>query len=109
MTPEQRRALELLRKEYHIIFSREIPPANWPQGHKNVFEAIRKLGQVKYSEYVADEGPETSSAHPWKLRAKILAKKLTEKAEQCLRRNEASWRFACEPLVFTRFSAEVAW
>jgi hypothetical protein len=74
-----------------------------------VFEAIWRLGQIKYVEYEAVEESPSSILPEWKHEAKRLAKHLTEKAEQCVRRNEASWRFACEPLVFTRFSAEVAW
>jgi hypothetical protein len=34
---------------------------------------------------------------------------LTERAQRCKHRNESSWRFACEPLIFARLSAEVAW
>lgn len=109
MTPELRRILEQLRREYHIVFQSDLPPTQWPRNHRSVFEAIQKLGQIKYAEYGSGGGPETSAREEWKHRSKVLAKKLTEKAEQCLRRDEASWRFACEPLVFTQFSAEVAW
>ena len=107
-TSEQRLALEKLRKEYGIIFSKDTGQGNWPPSQKGIFEAVQTLGQIKYDGYAAAEDGRGIS-EPWKCQAKRLAKRLTEKAEQCVRRNEASWRFACEPLVFTRFGAEVAW
>jgi hypothetical protein len=81
---------------------------NWPPNRWRVFRAFHKLGQIKYDEYGANEDTLITTEQPWKFEAKLLAKKLTEKAAQYLRRNEASWRFACEPLVFSCFSAEVA-
>lgn len=107
-TSEQRLALEKLRKEYRIIFTKDADQENWPASQKCVFEAVQTLGRIKYDDYAVDEDSGGIS-EPWKHQAKRLAKTLTEKAEQCVRRNEASWRFACEPLVFTRLSAEVAW
>lgn len=108
LTTEQRLALEKLRKEYRIIFTKDTCQENWPSNQKCVFEAIQTLGRIKYDAYAVNEDGGGIS-EPWKHQAKRLAKRLTEKAEQCVRRNEASWRFACEPLVFTRFGAEVAW
>ena len=67
-----------------------------------------KAGNLKYEDYTAD--PENDNqAEPWKLKAKELAVQLTERAGRCVRRNEASWRFACEPLIFARLNADVAW
>ena len=106
MGPEHRRTLEHLRKEYNIIFKNDLPATRWPQNHRAAFEAIRELSQ--HADYGNDDGQDTSGQQ-WKHKTKILAKRLVENAEQCVRRNEASWRFACEPLVFRQFSAEVAW
>lgn len=107
-TSEQRIALEKLRKEYRIIFTKDTCQENWPPNQKTVFEAVQTLGRIKYDAYAVTDGG-GGIIEPWKHQAKRLAKRLTEKAEQCVRRNEASWRFACEPLVFSRFGAEVAW
>ena len=107
-TSEQRRALEDLRKEYRIFFSKDTSQGTWSPSQRHIFEAVQKLGQIKYDDYAANED-DGGKSEPWKYQAKQLAKRLTEKAVDCVRRNEASWRYACEPLVFTRFGAEVAW
>ena len=104
-TSDQRQTLEMLRREYRIFFSKDTDRGNWPQTLKDVFETVQKLGKTEYDRYATDE----DRMEPWKSDAKRQAKMLTEKAEQCVRRNEASWRFACEPLVFSRFSAVIAW
>jgi hypothetical protein len=102
----------MLLKEYGIVFPKNAPEAHSPANHRDVFKQIQKLGTYKYDGYAEGDDDLGLAERPWRYPTKQLAKKLTEKAEQCVRRNEASWRFgrfACEPLVFAHFSAEVAW
>jgi hypothetical protein len=106
---ETRDNLEKLLKEYGIVFPKNVPEAHWPPNHRDVFKQIQKLGTYKYDGYTVGDDDLGLAERPWRYPTKQLAKKLIEKAEQCVRRNEASWRFACEPLVFARFSVEVAW
>lgn len=109
LKPKCRAALEKLRKEYGIVFgAKDNREAEWPKNHREVFEAIQELGQIEYERYAVKENNDAPT-DPWKLQAKRLATQLVGNAEDCIRRNEASWRFACEPLVFKRLSAEVAW
>jgi hypothetical protein len=108
MTPGQRVALEQLRKEHRIVFPKKVTKNDWPPNHRSVFSSIQKLGQITYDDYGESEDSSTTAV-PWKVKAKELAGKLADKAEDCLRRNEASWRFSCEPLIFARFNSEVAW
>lgn len=107
-TPVQRERFEALRRKHRILFRGSIPAVDWPHNHQRRFAAIQSLGNLKYEDYTAD--PENDNqAEPWKLKAKELAVQLTERAGRCVRRNEASWRFACEPLIFARLNADVAW
>jgi hypothetical protein len=82
---------------------------DWPANHRSVFVDIQKIGRITYCDYAAEKQDPTDPHEPWKYHSKKLALHLSEKAKLCVRRNEASWRFACEPLVFARFNAEVAW
>jgi hypothetical protein len=107
-TPVQREKFEALRRKHRIFFRGSIPAVEWPHNHQRRFAAIQSLGNVKYSEYPAGTESETVT-EPWKQRAKELAVQLTERAGRCVRRNEASWRYACEPLIFARLNADVAW
>ncbi|KAK6542678.1 hypothetical protein TWF694_006622 [Orbilia ellipsospora] len=106
---EHRPVFERLRREYNIIFRDQLPSNEWPDSHRNVFEAIEKLKEYKYSTYlIPEEFGSNLDPSPWKIEAKNQAKRLTEKARDCTSRNEATWRYACEPLVFSRLTSEVA-
>jgi hypothetical protein len=107
-TKENRRVFESVRRSHDIVFEHDLPRDSWPPNHRQVFESIQKLKTFNYDSYAAHEGVGVSTI-PWKSEAKIQAKKLIEKAKDCVGRNEATWRLACEPLVFSRFNAEVAW
>lgn len=104
---EYRQAFEKLRKKHGIIFSDTIPSERWPENHRDVFESIEKLKQFKYTTYATAR--ESGDGFEWKGKAKKHARKLSEKARDCVSRNEATWRFACEPLVFSRLTSEIAW
>lgn len=107
---ENRATFEILRKQYHIEFNDEIAANEWPANHRRVFESIQKVKQYRYSTYaVAQKNEDDLDAAPWKAEAKTQARKLTKAAKDCISRNEATWRFACEPIVFSRLAAEVAW
>jgi len=103
---------ERLRKEHNIVFADECPPDQWPDEHREVFEAIEKLKDFKYGTYAVGRlgnSDEAIAATPWKAEAKRQARLLVNKAKDLVSRNEATWRLACEPLVFSRLAAEVAW
>lgn len=104
---EFRPAFERLRKQHGIIFTDALSPEEWPDNHRGIFEAIEKLRQFKYSTYATAE--ESEDTFDSKSKAKEHARKLSEKTKDCVSRNEATWRFACEPLVFSRLTSEIAW
>ncbi|RYP26974.1 hypothetical protein DL768_011471 [Monosporascus sp. mg162] len=93
---ENRPVFERRRKEYGIIFTDALPAEKWPADHREVFESIEKVKQFRYSTYAAaqDSGDDFDTT-PWKAEAKSQARRLTEKAKDCLSRNEATWRLAC--------------
>ncbi|CRG87257.1 hypothetical protein PISL3812_04274 [Talaromyces islandicus] len=106
LSKENRLIFERRRREYGIVFIDSLPPREWPAAHAEVFKAIAKIQEYKYSQYDAMQNEEAGA--PWKGQAKWHTRKLVEKARLCVARNESTWRFACEPLVFSRLSAEVA-
>ncbi|KAL4912676.1 hypothetical protein BDW62DRAFT_12956 [Aspergillus aurantiobrunneus] len=44
---------------------------------------------------------------PWIADIKNHAEELSERAKRCVRRNESTWRFACEPYALARLTSEV--
>ncbi|KAK6446046.1 hypothetical protein FP744_10002295 [Trichoderma asperellum] len=107
-TKEKREAYEKLRKKYGIEFIDDLPGNSWPEPHREIFQSIKELANIKYDEYVAQQNSDGFTAF-WRQESKSRARRLIEKAKDCVDRNEATWRFACEPLVFSRFTAEIAW
>jgi hypothetical protein len=107
LTPPERRKLENLKRKYRIEFRGEVASNQWPQGHRTTFAAIQELGKTQFDTYAAD--PTLMESAPWKAEVKEQAKQLTSRAKRCVRRNESTWRFACEPYVLARLSAEVVW
>lgn len=107
-TENQRHAFERLRKKHRIQLDRRLSHASLSREQQRIFGNVRRLAETKYDDYAVDPNQDYSR-EPWKLEAKDLALRLTERAERCRRRNEASWRYACEPLVFARVNADVAW
>lgn len=108
LSTETLKLLESLSKEYRIHFLAGQAQDRWPVFHQDSVKAVTELGQVRFDDYAANAAA-VEDQQPWKTRAKELAKLLVEKAERCTERNESTWRFACEPLVFSRMSGEVAW
>ncbi|KAL2832932.1 hypothetical protein BDW59DRAFT_157081 [Aspergillus cavernicola] len=108
--PKNNRILfERRRKEHNIVFKDALPPSSRPINHANVFEAIDQIKRVSYQSYGnADNGRDAHNTTPWRVEAKIHARRLAGKAHDCVARNESTWRLACEPLVFSRLSSEVA-
>jgi hypothetical protein len=106
LTNEQRVQLERLRRKYRIDFAGRLSSNKWPEVHRAKFFAIQMLGERKYNTYGSNTNP---AAEAWKLDVKLSAGRLAESAARCVRRNESTWRFGCEPLVFARLIAEVAW
>lgn len=107
ISKENRPTFERLRDQYDINFIDELPRAEWPVNHQSLFETIETFKEFKYSTYAAS--PEDLNERPWRAEAKRQARKLVEKARDCAARNEDTWRHACEPIVFNRLAAEIAW
>ncbi len=101
------RSAERLAREHRIEFISDIPRSEWPISHRETLEAISDLGQRKFESYAVDSV--TDDIEPWKLHVKSQALLLKEKAGRQRHRNESSWRYACEHIVFARLEAEVAW
>lgn len=108
--PQHRPVFEKVRKECNIVFADECRREQWPADHRSVFEAIEKLKSFTYDTYrvrLTDDSIKTTAA--WQVDTMRRARKLVEKAKDLVSRNEATWRLACEPLVFDRLSSELAW
>lgn len=99
--------LDRLAKEHRINFAGDLPQSKWPNCHKKTLEGITELGERKFDLFATE--PNVTSDEPWKVQAKSQAALLVEKARRSRQRNESSWRFACEPLIFARLEAEVVW
>jgi hypothetical protein len=108
LTTRHRDNLERLRSKYRVKFEREVPSGILSSAQAQLLEDIRELGRIRYADYAANPTDANSNA-PWKLEAKTSARALVKAAQGCELRNEASWRHACEPLVFARVNSEVAW
>lgn len=96
---------ERRRKEHNIVFVEDLKQCHRPAKHAKVFESIDRIKEISYQSYACED----SEQEPWKKEAKSQARKLAEKAHDCIARNEPTWRLACEPLVFSRLTSEVAW
>jgi hypothetical protein len=108
LTDPQRSELERLRRKYRVQFDQPLPKTPLPPEPQRIFDKVLELAKITYDEYAI--GPEELHAEqPWKLESKNLASRVVSEADRCRRRNEATWRYACEPLVFTRGSTDVAW
>jgi hypothetical protein len=94
-------------KESGTVFVDSLRPNKWPTAHLGVFRAVARTDEYMYSD--CDTAHSDRAQMPWKRQPKVHARKLVGKAQQCVMRNESPWRFACEPLVFSRLSSEVAW
>jgi hypothetical protein len=68
---------------------------------------VIELGQRRFDSYAT--GSNEMVEKPWKLEIKSQAVLLVEKVRRMPQRNEVTWRSACEPLIFARMEAEVAW
>ncbi len=102
-----RPVFERLRKEHNIIFVDQLQQSQWPDTHRQVFEAVETLKGFKYSTYVTTTTEQDDV--PCKADAKRQARKLVGRSRDLVARNESTWRLACEPLVFSRLASEVAW
>ena len=107
ITPEDLKLLDSLTKEYRIKFLGDVQPRHWPDSHRTVLEHVAELGANKFGSYATD--PRVTDGGPWKSDVKHLAANLVERAKRNRHRNESSWRYSCEPLIFARLSGEVAW
>ena len=108
LNPEHRELLERLRQKNRIRFLENVLPTEWPSAHRHHFEKVLRAGNFSYDSYVVDHQNASAKA-PWKLEIKELSAQLVERAQRCKGQNESTWRFACEPLIFARLSAEIAW
>jgi hypothetical protein len=99
--------LEVLCAKYRIEFPGDLSPSQWPQCHRRVLENAQILGAKSYDEYATASG--LSESEPWKVKVKSLAHLLVEKAGRLKKRNESTWRHACEPIILGRLESEVCW
>ncbi|GLA28806.1 hypothetical protein AnigIFM63326_006398 [Aspergillus niger] len=104
-TPQERKKVEKLRQKYRIEFCGEVPSHEWPNGHLSTFSAVHELGKKQFDPYAA-RAMATEDA-PWTADIKNHAEELSERAKRCVRRNESTWRFACEPYALARLTSEV--
>ena len=110
MTPDQLETLRQLCREYRITFNGRKSPREWPPAHYGSFTNIKTLGSSQYTGH-AESKESRSKDEPWVARNLEQADRVVEIAEPCQRerRNEAGWRFALEPEIFSRFKFEAAW
>jgi hypothetical protein len=106
-TAKERQKVEKLRRRYRIDFLGEVPRHEWPESHRSTFNAVEELGRKQFDTYAVDLT--TVETAPWSADVKKQAEDLTERAKRCVRRNESTWRFACEPYALARLTSEVVW
>lgn len=106
-TAQERKKVERLRRKYRIEFCGELPSHEWPDVHRPIFNAVDELGKRQFDTYAAC--PTAIEDAPWTAEIKKHADELSERAKRCVRRNESTWRFACEPYVLARLTSEVVW
>lgn len=96
-----------LSRQYRVEFVADVSQVDYPRSYERIVQTLLELGSKKFDSYAIE--PQIEEQEPWKATAKALATLLAEKARRCARRNESSWRFACEPLIFARLSGDVVW
>ena len=109
MTPDQLETLRQLCGEYRITVDGRKSPREWPPAHCGSFTDIRTLGNSQYANHA--ELKESRSVYkPWVAHNIEQADRVVEIVERCRRerRNEAGWRPALEPEIFSRFRFEAA-
>ena len=110
MAPERNDDFRRLAKKYRIFFDGPIPRNQWPGSHAELFGNIQLLGGKTYDGYKTDRA-KRSLGEPWGAHTAQRAERIVGIAKRCRseNRNEAGWRIALEPEVFSRFTIEVAW
>lgn len=106
-TAKERKKVEKLRRKYRIEFRGEVLSHEWPDSHRPTFIAVDELGKRQFDTYAACAIAIKDA--PWTAEIKIHAEELSERARRCVRRNESTWRFACEPYALARLTSEVVW
>ncbi|KAF4995714.1 hypothetical protein FDECE_12707 [Fusarium decemcellulare] len=106
VSPDSLQTLARLAREYRIEFINDLPVDEWPRSLRKIHGHVTDIGSKQFDSYAV--GSQAPCDEPWKLEVKSVAKNLVERACRCTQRNETSWRAACEHVVFSRLSAEVA-
>jgi hypothetical protein len=99
--------LEDLCPKYRIKFLDDLDPSQWPIYHQKVFHNAKLLGGKTFNAYAT--APDASENEPWKLKVKSVALLLVKTAGRHRKRNESTWRHACEPIILERLESEVCW
>jgi hypothetical protein len=105
LSPEVVNALQRLCRGKGISFVQDLPQADYPPAHANTLQEVKQLGETRFDSFATDE----NDAAPWRLDLKARVLNLVEVAKRCRRRNESTWRFACEHHVLARLRSEVVW
>lgn len=107
-TPEKKALYVRVAKKYDIRIIDDPERDDQHQRHPDLIAAVDRLKTKTYDAYVAQQDAD-AALFPWRQDITRLANRLVRKAKDCLDQNEATWRFACEPIVINRLSAEIAW
>ena len=110
MARDQQRETKRLTKKFKISFDGRVSTESWPSAHKTLFKNIQKLGAQHYEIY-KDIRKARPADEPWGAHAIQRANRIVQLARRCFleEANEAGWRLALEPEIFSRFKVEVAW
>lgn len=97
-------------KKFRIFFDGQVSSDSWPSVHQTLFRDIQKLGAERYEDYKKIRKTRPAD-EPWGAHAIQRANRIVQVARRCYQEeaNEAGWRLALEPEVFSRFKIEVAW
>jgi hypothetical protein len=108
MSTEKDLDLRRLMKVFRISFKHKNFD-NLPTRHKNTFEKIRIIRDIRFDSYCAENI--LLDKEPWTAQTKRRAEWLSKRATTLIyqQRNEAGWRFDLENDVLHRFLVEVAW
>jgi hypothetical protein len=99
--------LRQLIAKYNIVFEGPSRPQKWPLQYASVFAKIRDIRRIQFDEY----GPSENRGFLNVTQLKRAVVHINRVAHRCRKNqsNEWEWRTSIEPLIMSRFNAELMW
>lgn len=90
-----------------IRFEGPVPPKEWPNQHKHLFQAIRKIDAIRYDDYKVDSRIPKERRKDFQKRIRYLREKAYFFLDD-VKANEATWR-ELELSILKRFDERIIW